>query len=105
VEAASQEATLVPFQVLETCVAALKLAKEIALCGNRNSLSDAGVAALAAQTGAEGAYYNVLINLPGIQDQAFVEDMRTRSTSLKKQAVVLGDEIRRLIEQNLEENL
>lgn len=105
IEAASQEATLVPFQVLETCVAALALAKEIALCGNTNSLSDAGVAALSAQTGAEGAYYNILINLPGIQDQAFTEDMRTRSSTLKQQAVDRGAEIRTLIEERLQGNL
>jgi len=105
IEAASQEATLVPFTILETCVAAIHLAENIALCGNKNSISDAGVAALSAQTGAEGAYYNVLINLPGILDQAFVADMKTRSTALKREAVAKGVEVRGLIEKHLEESL
>lgn len=105
IEAASQEATLVPFAILETCVAALQLAEEIVLCGNKNSISDAGVAALSAQTGAEGAYYNVLINLPGILDQAFVSDMKIRSTALKQEAVAKGAEVRGLIEKHLEESL
>ncbi len=41
----------------------LDLAAEMAVIGNQNSLSDAGVAALCAGAAAEGAYYNVLINL------------------------------------------
>jgi glutamate formiminotransferase/formiminotetrahydrofolate cyclodeaminase len=105
IEAASQEATRVPFQVLETCVAAIQLAKEIVLCGNKNSISDAGVAALSAQTGAEGAYYNVIINLPGILDQTFVADMQTRATAFKTEAASCGDEVRRLVEEHLEASL
>ncbi len=105
IESASHEATRVPFQVLETCVAALQLAKEVALCGNKNSISDAGVAALSAQAGAEGAYYNVIINLPGILDQAFVADMKSRSSALKQEAVDTGNGVRSLIEQQLENNL
>jgi len=66
IEEASQEATLVPLGVLEKSIEALKMAKDIALKGNKNSLSDAGVAGLMAQAAAEGAYYNVKINLPGL---------------------------------------
>ncbi|NOR14650.1 MAG: glutamate formimidoyltransferase, partial [Candidatus Aminicenantes bacterium] len=99
IESASQEATLVPFRVLETCVDALQLANEVALCGNKNSISDAGVAALSAQTGAEGAYYNVIINLPGILDQGFVADMKSRASALKQKAVDTGNGVRSLIEQ------
>jgi glutamate formiminotransferase/formiminotetrahydrofolate cyclodeaminase len=51
-------ATRVPFSVLERVPELLAL----------NSLSDAGVAVLTALSGAEGAYYNVLINLAGLAD-------------------------------------
>jgi len=63
---ATRGATRVPFSVLERIPAVLDLAAEIAAIGNRNSLSDAGVAVLTAMTAAEGAFYNVLINLAGL---------------------------------------
>lgn len=102
VEAATKEATLVPFQVLEKSVEALKLAKEVALDGNKNSISDAGVAGLAAQTAAEGAYYNIKINLPSIQDEPFKSKIKKEAASLKKKSVQLGDELRAIIEKELE---
>ncbi|MGB2907105.1 MAG: glutamate formimidoyltransferase [Candidatus Aminicenantaceae bacterium] len=105
IESATQEATRIPFGVLQNCVVALKLAKEVALNGNKNSLSDAGVAALTAQAGAEGAYYNVLINLPDIQDQSFVREMETAATALRNEAINLGDEIRAFLEKELRKNL
>ena len=98
---ASKEATLVPFGVLEKSIEALKLAKEVALKGNKNSLSDAGVAGLTAQAAAEGAYYNIKINLPSIQDTAFKSKIKRQATSLKKKSVKLGDELREIIEKEL----
>ena len=101
VEEASKEATLVPFGVLEKSIEALKLAKEVALKGNKNSLSDAGVAGLTAQAAAEGAYYNIKINLPSIQDTAFKSKIKSQATSLKKKSVKLGDALREIIEKEL----
>jgi glutamate formiminotransferase/formiminotetrahydrofolate cyclodeaminase len=101
VEETSKEATSVPFGVLEKCVEALKLAKEVLLHGNKNSISDAGVAGLTAQAGAEGAFYNVRINLPDIQDEKFKKDISHRANSLKEEAVKLGNEIRELVLKKL----
>ena len=101
VEAASKEATLVPFGVLENSIEALMLAKEIALKGNKNSLSDAGVAGLTAQAAAEGAYYNIMINLPNIQDSEFKLKIKKQATSLKNKSMKLGDELREFIEKEL----
>ena len=100
-EEASKEATLVPFRVLEKSIEALKLAKEVSLKGNKNSLSDAGVAGLTAQAAAEGAYYNIKINLPNIQDTDFKSKIKKQATSLKKKAVKLGDELKEIIEKEL----
>ena len=97
IEEATKEATLVPFDVLEKSVKALKLAKEIASHGNKNSISDAGVAGLAAQAAAEGAFYNVVINLPDIQDEKFKKEIKTKAESLKKSAIKISDEIRKIV--------
>jgi len=68
IAAATRGATLVPLGVLERIPPLLELVTEIARIGNANSLSDAGVAALSAMAAAEGAYYNVLINLASLAD-------------------------------------
>jgi len=101
VEKALKEATLVPFGVLEKSIDALNLAREIALKGNKNSLSDAGVAGLTAQAAAEGGYYNIKINLPNLQDNEFKSKIKKQAASLKKKAVKLGDELREIIEKEL----
>jgi len=101
VEEAVKEATMVPFGVLEKSIDALNLAREITLKGNKNSLSDAGVAGLTAQAAAEGAYYNIKINLPNLEDSEFKSKIKKQATSLKKKAVKLGDELREIIEKEL----
>jgi glutamate formiminotransferase/formiminotetrahydrofolate cyclodeaminase len=101
IQEATKEATLVPLGVLEKSLPALELAKGVALHGNKNSISDAGVAGLAAQTAAEGAYYNVIINLPDIQDKQFKAKIKRRATTLKNRAVQMGNEIREIVRMEL----
>jgi glutamate formiminotransferase/formiminotetrahydrofolate cyclodeaminase len=85
---ATRGATRVPLSVLEKLPRVVELAAEIAEIGNQNSLSDAGVAVLTALTGAEGAYYNVLINLGGLKDldqseaPDFVDQTRTAAVAI-----------------------
>ncbi len=92
---ANREATLVPLRVLERTHAVLDLTAEAARKGNPNSLSDAGVAALCAMACAEGAYYNVLINLAGLKDdQPWASKTRERAESGLRQAKEAGEAIR-----------
>jgi glutamate formiminotransferase / formiminotetrahydrofolate cyclodeaminase len=68
---AARYMTEVPLQTLRHTAALLDLADLLVRKGNVNTLSDAGVAALQAEAAAWGAYYNVRINLPQIQDEPF----------------------------------
>ncbi len=68
IAATTRQATRIPLAVLEKAPRLLVLAARMGAIGNINSLSDAGVAALTAMAGAEGAYYNVLINLDSLQE-------------------------------------
>jgi len=101
VEAASKGATLVPFEVLKKSVELLRLAKEVAKKGNKNSVSDAGVAGLAAQAAADGAYYNVRTNLPGIKDAAFKKATALEAEKYRKKAEQTAGEVRRLMRREL----
>jgi glutamate formiminotransferase/formiminotetrahydrofolate cyclodeaminase len=101
VEEANKAATLVPLEVLEKSVEAARLARAAATMGNKNSLSDAGVAGLAAQTAGEGAYYNVLINLGGIKDAKFIGGVRRRATALRKDLDRAARAVRGLVSKAL----
>ena len=82
---ATEEATRVPLGVLERSVAVLELARTVAAKGLQSSLSDAGVAALTAHACAEGAYYNVMINLKGLAASDFTRATRAAAgTSLEQ---------------------
>ncbi len=82
IEAATRGAVDVPMSVLKWCDESLDLIEAVAKKGNENSLSDAGVAALAVRAGAAGAALNVLINLPGLSDAAYVKTARKEASEL-----------------------
>ena len=58
------EAARVPLRAATVAAEVLELAERIAPIGNRNAVSDAGVAAQLAAAGLRGALLNVRINLP-----------------------------------------
>jgi glutamate formiminotransferase/formiminotetrahydrofolate cyclodeaminase len=81
-EKATREAIEVPFGVLRNCRDALPLVEAVAEKGNTNSLSDAGVAALALRAAAGGALLNVLINLPGLDDREYIDRTSAEGTEI-----------------------
>jgi formiminotetrahydrofolate cyclodeaminase len=65
---ATVAATEVPLRVVALAQEVLDLAARMAPIGNRNAISDAGVAALLAAAAARGAAFNVTINLPSLPE-------------------------------------
>jgi formiminotetrahydrofolate cyclodeaminase len=90
---ANKAAAEVPLQTARHCLAAIELAGLAANKGNRHSSSDAGVAALAARAGVEGAVLNVLINLGGIKDEAFKQRCVQETSALAADADRLCDAV------------
>jgi glutamate formiminotransferase/formiminotetrahydrofolate cyclodeaminase len=101
VQEATRGATLIPLEVLRHGVALLKLAKTVGSKGNRNSLSDAGVAASMARAAAEGAFYNIRINLAGLRDGAFKSSASGESERLIGRVERLAGEVDRLMRRSL----
>jgi formiminotetrahydrofolate cyclodeaminase len=83
IQVAYKEATVVPLQLLKLCAEAVALLKIVGEKGNKNSLSDAGVAVLMLGAACEGAAMNVRINLAGITDLTFVEANKILTNSLQ----------------------
>jgi len=85
-DAAIEEATMraieVPMSVMRACAKALPLVERVARDGNKNSASDAGVAALCLQAASKGAQLNVLINVPGLSDKKAAEKITKEARAL-----------------------
>jgi len=95
VETAPQEATRVPFRTLEGTVELVRLALRVFRHGNRNSRSDAAVAALVARSAAEGAFYNVRTNLPGLKDEIFKARLAREASALRRKVLRAAEAIDR----------
>lgn len=87
IQEATFAAAVVPSEVIETCKKALPLIETAALKGNKNSVSDAGVALSLLSTGAEGALLNVIINCSSLSN-------KTIGNELLKKSEILCDEIK-----------
>ena len=103
IESATKKATQVPFQVADLCFNVLKIADIVASEGNPNSVSDAGVAAEAAFAGLKGARLNVLINLPGIDDEEFCKDMMKKVNTIESKARELNESISKTVQTIIQE--
>jgi formiminotetrahydrofolate cyclodeaminase len=90
-------ATKIPLSVMQISLHALKMTKVVAEKGNRNSLSDAGVAALLLEAAISGAALNVRINLPGIGDHPFAVEARQQMEQIENQKQNLAQSIKTVI--------
>jgi len=73
IQAALKQATDAPLRAVKACHEVIKLSAIVAEKGNINVISDAGVAALAANAGLRSAALNVYINAKSIKDREFAE--------------------------------
>lgn len=93
IQEATKYAAMVPLKTMELCYESMQVMLEMAEKGNPNSVSDAGVGALAARSGVYGAYLNVKINAKGIEDDAFAKDVCTNAELLLMKTVDLEKKI------------
>ncbi len=101
VTAAAHQTTLVPFETLELIPAVLVLAETVARKGNVNAVSDAAVAAIQAEAAAEGAWMNVLVNLPMVNDPPFAEDIRNKSKAIIERVRKMKKHILRIVQRRM----
>ncbi|RZT96595.1 glutamate formiminotransferase/formiminotetrahydrofolate cyclodeaminase [Ancylomarina subtilis] len=92
-EEATKFATMVPFQTMELCLGSMDVAKAMAEIGNPNSVTDAGVGALAARSGVIGAFMNVKINAADLTDKAWAADIIAKGQAIVDKAQALENEI------------
>ena len=86
-------AVQVPLEVMRTADRCWEPMAEMAAHGNPASRSDLEVGAKALETGIWGAYRNVAINLPGIEDEAFRRATAEEAEALAARAALMRDKV------------
>jgi glutamate formiminotransferase/formiminotetrahydrofolate cyclodeaminase len=79
----------------------MSVAKAMAEDGNPNSVTDAGVGALAARAGVIGAFLNVKINAAGLEDKDFAADIIKQGEAIVEKAKQLECEILEIVNSKI----
>lgn len=87
IEHATLNAAEIPSEVLKNCQEILPFLNTISLKGNKNSLSDAGVAIALTEASAKAAFLNILINCKSLANQTIANEI------LKKNEILLEEVI------------
>ena len=85
-EAATLYATEVPLRTMKKSYETFDLVEAMAKTGNPNSITDAGVGALAARAAVLGAQLNVKINAAGLKDRAKADSLTAEADEIAKKA-------------------
>ncbi|MBU4189986.1 MAG: glutamate formimidoyltransferase [Candidatus Thermoplasmatota archaeon] len=101
IQDALKNAANVPLDVMKQGINVLTLAKIVSEKGNKNAVSDAGVAALMSLAGMNSAMLNIEINLSGIKDEKFVSEMKNEVETLTVNGKRMKDEIIKTVKNKI----
>lgn len=100
-EEATRYATEVPLRTMQCALRVFPLVRAMAEEGNPNSVSDAGVGALAARSAVLGARLNVRINAAGLKDRTTADRLTAEADRIAEEACRIEQEILHLVEQKI----
>lgn len=101
IQEATKQAALIPMQVARRAFELMGVIADVARLGNRNAVTDACVAMMAARSSVLGALMNVRINLGSLKDRAFVEEMQAEADTLEAAACAKEKELLDTVNQDL----
>jgi glutamate formiminotransferase/formiminotetrahydrofolate cyclodeaminase len=102
IQEATKDAVMVPYMVMEASLPVFDLIREIISKGNPNSLSDAGVAALAIRTAISSSLLNVIVNAKGLDDPDFAGEMIAKGEEIEEKAKSLEAEILKQVRDGID---
>ena len=100
-QSATLYATEVPLKTMKAAYECFEIVKAMAETGNPNSVSDAGVGALAARSAVLGAELNVKINAAGLKDSQRAERLISEANEIARKAVAQEAEILQIVNQKI----
>lgn len=101
VQDATKHAIMVPLNVMETAFSGFELIKEMVEKGNPNSVTDAGVGALALHACIKGAFLNVKINASGLEDKALVKEILMKGSEIENKSMIQEEMILNQVEMKM----
>ncbi|WP_374960216.1 glutamate formimidoyltransferase [Gilvibacter sp.] len=101
IEAATQYATEVPFQVMQTALDSMEVMQAMLKDGLQSSLSDSAVGILCAKTAVLGAYFNVRINAKDLKDRDFADNILARAEAIYQEALTIENETIALVNEKM----
>ncbi|MCI2107408.1 MAG: glutamate formimidoyltransferase [Bacteroidales bacterium] len=102
IEEATLYATKVPLRTMKASLKAFEIARAMASEGNPNSVSDAGVGALAARSAVLGAELNVKINAAGLKDRDAADRLVGEAAEIAAKAVQEEKEILDIVNSKIQ---
>ena len=84
IQQAYKDAAMVPFEIGELANQIFDLAELASRKGNQNLITDGIIAAINARAAVKSAFLNVRINLSGIKDESFVEELTSKMYAIEK---------------------
>ena len=100
-EEATLYATEVPLKTMQAAAKVFPLVRAMAAEGNPNSVSDAGVGALAARSAVLGARLNVRINAAGLKNRAEADRLTAEADHIAAEVVAAEQEVLAIVEQKI----
>ncbi|MBO7230570.1 MAG: glutamate formimidoyltransferase [Bacteroidaceae bacterium] len=100
-ETATLYATQVPLRTMKAAYKVFDVVRAMAQEGNPNSVSDAGVGALAARSAVMGACLNVKINAAGLKDRTAAEVLVAEANEIQALAQQAEKEILEIVENKI----
>jgi glutamate formiminotransferase/formiminotetrahydrofolate cyclodeaminase len=86
---------------MKAALRVFEIVKAMADIGNPNSVSDAGVGALAARSAVLGAQLNVKINAAGLKDRATAEALTAEAEQIAAEAIALEAEVLKIVNEKI----
>ncbi|MDF1694942.1 MAG: glutamate formimidoyltransferase [Saprospiraceae bacterium] len=100
---ATKNAIETPLEVMQVSFNAYSFLKVMAQKGNPNSVSDAGVGALACRAAVHGAYLNVKINCAGFEDEKYITKIYKKADQLLKKSDTACVAILKIVDKKINE--
>lgn len=100
-QTATLYATQVPLRTMKAAYKVFDIVKSMAEEGNPNSVSDAGVGALAARSAVMGACLNVKINAAGLKDRETADNLVKEAEAIQSLAQKAEAEILAIVESKI----
>ncbi len=101
IQQALKTATSVPLACVRGSAEAIQLSRNAANKGNKNLITDAGVAVEAARAALKSSALNVYVNIAGIKDQLFAKGAVEELEKILKDSEIAAEEIYQLVKTQL----